>query len=750
MSLKKKSFFNALRATPLPMPDIVIDVLNQLCRHDEGIKQDVMEVEAVGAAVVDEAPVAQEDEDVRDMVGAPTQREHQDAIVEDAQGTITDRHLTTDQLFDDALELTPVEDSGSGIDTLNNIMRVPELALGQDTWPDSTDEGATDDSSPDALVGVEEQSDEEHLPEDLQQEPVWVPRRSERIANKKAFRMSSGDHLLERKVHIFRVKTEKALGPRTEDAKRVAQILRLTIKKAMAKNPGATVASVQKEFKQLLDKDVWTIMSKANLTRFQLRSAIRSSMFLKEKFDAAGVFDKLKARLVAGGDGQDREQFDNLSCPTVTQETVMMVLAIAAVERRKLMTIDITGAYLECDLTDEMEVIMKLDPLLTRILHEVDKSAIGKEDEKGVTYVKLNKALYGTVQAALLWYKKLSGVLLTDGFSANPYDACLFNKTVEGVQITVCFHVDDLLVTCTSDALMEDMVSHLSSNFTNLTVNRGEQHSYLAMNIVEGEKDISVDMSAYIDKCIEGRVFGRAATSPAKDDLFDEPEDSASLDDTDRARFHSSVAQLLYLCKRTRVESLCAVSHLSSRVAKCTEDDEVKLDRVLNYLAHTRDRKMVMKKGGIVDMEAYIDASFGSHVDGRSRTGIALMMCGVCVGAWSAKQKLNTKSSTEAEIVGLSDGLSHVIWMRELLLAQGYDLPPTKVHQDNQGVLSIMREGRSPKHRTKHLNIRHFFARDRVNSGDITLNYCPTREMVADVLTKAVNGELFQYLISLF
>jgi hypothetical protein len=192
------------------------------------------------------------------------------------------------------------------------------------------------------------------------------------------------------------------------------------------------------------------------------------------------------------------------------------------------------------------------------------------------------------------------------------------------------------------------------------------------------------------------------------------------------------------------------VSHLSSRVAKCTEDDEVKLDRVLNYLAHTRDRKMVMKKGGIVDMEAYIDASFGSHVDGRSRTGIALMMCGVCVGAWSAKQKLNTKSSTEAEIVGLSDGLSHVIWMRELLLAQGYDLPPTKVHQDNQGVLSIMREGRSPKHRTKHLNIRHFFARDRVNSGDITLNYCPTREMVADVLTKAVNGELFQYLISLF
>jgi hypothetical protein len=156
-----------------------------------------------------------------------------------------------------------------------------------------------------------------------------------------------------------------------------------------------------------------------------------------------------------------------------------------------------------------------------------------------------------------------------------------------------------------------------------------------------------------------------------------------------------------------------------------------------------------MKWGGGVTMEGYIDASFGGHADCKSRSGIMLMMSGSCVGAWSMKQKLNTKSSTEAEIVGLSDGLSHVIWARELLSAQGYVLPPTKIHQDNQGVLSIMGGGRSPRHRTKHLDIRHFFVRDRVASGDVVLSYCPTREMVADMLTKAVNGELFQYLISM-
>ena len=317
---------------------------------------------------------------------------------------------------------------------------------------------------------------------------------------------------------------------------------------------------------------------------------------------------------------------------------------------------------------------------------------------------------------------------------------------VENQQITVCFHVDDLLVTSVSEVLQDRMVKHLEKNFGNLTVNRGNHHSYLSQNIVIEHDELAVDMTAFIDKCAEGWTFGRASTSPAKDDLFEEPEDSPPLSATDRSKFHSSVAQLLYPCKRTRVESLCAVSHLSSRVAESTQDDAVKLARVLNYLQSTKHKKVVFRRGVKVSLEAYIDASFGIHADGRSRTGVALMMSGACVGAWSSKQKLNTKSSTEAEIVGLSDGLPHVLWMRELVLAQGHELPPTKVHQDNQGVLTIMKQGRRPKHRTKHLNIRHFFARDREQSGDIELCYCPTGDMVADVLTKPVTGELLRHM----
>jgi hypothetical protein len=114
----------------------------------------------------------------------------------------------------------------------------------------------------------------------------------------------------------------------------------LSVAKALKKNEKASRKSILSELKQIVDKSVWEVIEKSSLTKVQLRKAIRSSMFLKEKFTSDGEFEKLKARLVAGGDSQDKALYDNISSPTVAQETVMMVLAIAAIEKRKIATID--------------------------------------------------------------------------------------------------------------------------------------------------------------------------------------------------------------------------------------------------------------------------------------------------------------------------------------------------------------------------------------------------------------------------
>ena len=82
-----------------------------------------------------------------------------------------------------------------------------------------------------------------------------------------------------------------------------------------------------------------------------------------------------------------------------------------------------------------------------------------------------------------------------------------------------------------------------------------------------------------------------------------------------------------------------------------------------------------------------------------------------------------------------------------VLIAQGYtNLGPTMVYQDNQGVLALMSNGRNPPQRTKHLNVRYFFMVDRILSKELCLAYMPTGKMIADLMTKPVNGKLFLYL----
>ena len=123
-----------------------------------------------------------------------------------------------------------------------------------------------------------------------------------------------------------------------------------------------------------------------------------------------GRFVKIKGRLVANGKQQDRDLYPNSSSPTAALSSLFMVLAIAANKKQKAAVIDIGGAYLNAEMTGE-EVLMELDPLLSKLALQTDPSIKPFIDERGVTVVKLDKALYGCVQSARLWYDKLVNVL---------------------------------------------------------------------------------------------------------------------------------------------------------------------------------------------------------------------------------------------------------------------------------------------------------------------------------------------------
>ena len=172
---------------------------------------------------------------------------------------------------------------------------------------------------------------------------------------------------------------------------------------------------------------------------------------MKTKFDGLGRFEKIKARLVANGKQQDRTLYPDTCSPTVALQSVMMCLTVAAKERRKLCAIDIGGAYLNAERVCEEgdEVIMELEPMLVGILKKMAPEMKPYVDEKGRMLVRLNKAkkMYGTLDAAKIWYENLTGVLTQMGFSPNSVDQCVYNKIIDGKQCTIMVYVDDLLVT---------------------------------------------------------------------------------------------------------------------------------------------------------------------------------------------------------------------------------------------------------------------------------------------------------------
>lgn len=338
-------------------------------------------------------------------------------------------------------------------------------------------------------------------------------------------------------------------------------------------------------------------------------------MFVTEKLDAAGAFVKMKSRLVAGGDGQDKTVYQNISSPTVCLESVFVMLAIAAIQRRKIATVDITGAYLECILPEEDEVIMIVDPLLARLIAELDSSVIPFRDSKGLLYVRLKRALYGCVQSARLWFEKLRDTLVSLGYAANPYDLCTFNKVVEGEQISVAFHVDDLLITCRSDSAIDTLIAELEGVFSGVSATRGAKHSYLGMQFVVKGESIDLDMSGYLDKILIDSPSLRRKPTPADPKLIADDENSPLLDTRGQQLFHSEVAKVLFIAKRCRMMCFTANSVLASKIGKATRQDRDRLDRIFHYLYATRDMVMRFRCGGSVDFLAYVDASWAVHDD---------------------------------------------------------------------------------------------------------------------------------------
>jgi hypothetical protein len=510
------------------------------------------------------------------------------------------------------------------------------------------------------------------------------------------------------------------------------------------------VDSVIKELRQMEAKEVWCPVRVSDLSRDQRKRIIRSYLFIREKYDASGSFDKLKSRLVAGGDSQDPSLYPDRSSPTADVASVFIVATIAARESRHVVTADIAGAYLNADMS-KSDIHMKLDPTIAEHLIGLDPAKyLPYKTADGGIVVRLRKALYGCLESGKLWFDTLSGALTELGFAQNPHERCLFNRVEREIQLTVLVYVDDLMITCADDSIIEKFLEELIKRFKELTINRGKVHSYLGMSFdFECPPKVVVGMRAYVDYMLRAAGTAGRAASPPSPDLFKIAENTKTLTMERRRSFHSMVAKALYLAKRARPDILTAVSFLTTRVRDPTEEDERKLDRVMKYINGTSMLNLTLEGDG-GSCRAYIDASFGVHPDMRSHSGFVASLGKGAILAASSKQRLATKSSTEAELVAISDKIGHALWINNLVYEQdkykrkGKD--PVTLFEDNQSCIALIRSGRPSSSKSRHIDIRYFFVKDRIDQKEIDLTYLSSDEMIADLMTKPVQGSLFRLL----
>jgi histone deacetylase 1/2 len=522
----------------------------------------------------------------------------------------------------------------------------------------------------------------------------------------------------------------------------VSDVLHISMKAAQDKHGWGATEKVLDELQQLVEKGSWVPVHSSKLTTAQRLAIIRSSIFLKEKFKSTGEYDRLKARLVAGGNMQDKSLYEDLSSPTVATSSILICATIAAKEGRRVATFDIGGAFLHSKLARvvHMRIAKRLADLMVVLYPEY--AAFQERD--GSLVVELRQALYGLVEAANLWYENLSGTLAKLGYEKSTSDPCVFNKWCDGKQCTICLHVDDLFVTCANASALDELEAGLTEAYKLVTRHDGQVHSYIGMTFDYTDPgQLGVRMEGYVGDLLRDTETTGTAKTPAAEDLFEFDPESGRLDAEESETFHSHVCKLLYLAKRVRPDILLPVGVLASRVSEPTNSDMKKLKRVCRYVNGSRELGLVLKAGSSMEVIAFVDASYGVHADGKSVTGALSSLGGGSFHSQASKQKLNAKSSTEAELIGVSDYLSQIIWTRDFMIAQGYKMGPATLYQDNMSTMALIAKGRSTAPKTRHIHLRYFFAKDRVDAGEIVIRHMRTGDMVSDILTKPLQGAQF-------
>ena len=492
--------------------------------------------------------------------------------------------------------------------------------------------------------------------------------------------------------------------------------------------------AITKELQKMTDLEVWQIIKKS--AKPKERRCVKHRWVFEIK--RSGVF---RARLVACGYSQiPGIDFEESFSPVANDVTTRILIIAEMMYKLKSKLVDVETAFLHGKIGEGEEIYMNVPE---GVEHEDDEC------------LKLNKTIYGLVQAARAFFKTLSSSLMEIGYVQSKIDSCLFVKRSEKGIGFISVHVDDCLMVGTEEILEESI--HSLKRFFKLKV-EDELRDHLSCEIVFSEnKNKAWIGQPHLIKKLE-KKFGDLVRAKYDYKTPGTPgfgirltkEDENGLTEEDQKIYRSGVGMLLYLVKHSRPDIANPVRELSKGMQKASPAAFAELKRVIRFVLNTKNYGLKLEPilqgdDQVWNMVVYTDSDWAGDKDTRkSVSGYVIFLCGVPI-LWKSKgQKLISMSSTEAEWYSLSEAAKEIKFVTQLLLSMEIPVKlPVIVRVDNIGAI-FMSENVSTSSRTKHVDIRSKFVMEFVEDGFLKIIFVKSEGNVSDILTKNVSGETYE------
>lgn len=495
-----------------------------------------------------------------------------------------------------------------------------------------------------------------------------------------------------------------------------------TYKEAM-KRPDLWLPPMSKELEMLKVRRVYEIVP-----RPLDHNVVDSKWVFAPKFDENGELKDRKARVVAKGFTQVMgEDYGETYASVARLESVRLVCAIAASRGMHLWQVDFVSAFLNSE--NVYDVYMEPPP--------------GFEEGGGDSVWKLLKTLYGTMQGAHDWAQNLDRTYEGHGYYKSKADSQVRSR-VEGDEFTLTSTwTDDVLGASSTKAGEEKAKDELGMSYE--IKDLGEARYILGMRIDYDKETGTIRLSqhAYAERMLERfnmqDAKPRSTPLPAGITLSasDSPTNPEESKDMKKIPYREALGSLMWLQVATRPDLSFTVNLLSRFANNPGMAHWNALKHAMAYVKGTLNYGITYSRNASLQPYGFVDADFAGDSDTRRSTEGHVFFAGGGPISWASKRQETVALSTvEAEYMALTRATQQALWMRKFLNEVG--LPPeqtVKIYGDNNGALATTKNDKNHR-RTKHIDVKYHFVKERVAANDVSFDYVPSSQNLADILTK--------------